>query len=456
MAEKDTKIPVPIEDSKDTTDIPIQIWKYQTGEIDSAYDAVFGKVNENGPNYRSVGWWGTVALMLKTQIGLGVLSIPATFDVLGLVPGIILLCIAAGIATWTSYMVGVFKLNHREVYGMNDAGGLMFGKVGRELFGLAFCLCNTKDWIFVAGSGILGISISLNAVSGHGTCTAAFAVVAATIGFLFASIQTLSRISWIAWFLLSAPHGWTSDFKIVQRPSFADGVSAVSTLIFACTATPAYFSIAAEMRDLRYFNRAVFLSQLCSTVLYVTVGATVYYYCGTMVASPALGSAGPLIKSVSYGIALPGLIASTTILIHIPSKYLFVRILRGSQHLTSNTFIHWSTWIGCTFGCTIIAYVIASGIPVFNNLLSLIGALLGAILAYQAAGCMWFYDNWSDIHTTKRTWRWIALAFWSGFLIVVGTFITIAGTYGSVVNIVDSLQKEGSSRSWTCVDNSNS
>lgn len=124
--------------------------------------------------------------------------------------------------------------------------------------------------------------------------------------------------------------------------------------------------------------------------------------------------------------------------------------------MTSNTFIHWGTWIGCTFGCTIIAYVIASGIPVFNNLLSLIGALLGAVLAYQAAGCMWFYDNWSEIYTTKRTWKWIALAFWSGFLIVVGTFITIAGTYGSVVDIIESLQKEGVSRPWTCADNSNS
>lgn len=115
----------------------------------------------------------------------------------------------------------------------------------------------------------------------------------------------------------SAPQGWTTDFKVVQRPSFADGVSAVSTLIFACSATPAYFSIAAEMRDLRYFNRAVFVSQLGSTILYVAVGATVYYYCGTMVASPALGSAGPLVKNVSYGIALPGLIASTTIVIHV-------------------------------------------------------------------------------------------------------------------------------------------
>lgn len=152
---------------------------------------------------------------MKTQIGLGVLSIPSVFDTLGMIPGVILLCIVAGIATWTSYMVGVFKIRHREIYGIDEAGGLMFGRMGREVFGIGFSLCKwcflcfsvcvalkltfSKDWIFVAGSGILGISISLNAISDHGTCTAAFVGVAAVIGFSLASIRTLGKITWIAW-----------------------------------------------------------------------------------------------------------------------------------------------------------------------------------------------------------------------------------------------------------------
>lgn len=56
-----------------------------------------------------------------------------------------------------------------------------------------------EDWIFVAGSGILGISISFNAISNHGTCTAVFVVIAAIIGFSMASIRTLVKITWIAW-----------------------------------------------------------------------------------------------------------------------------------------------------------------------------------------------------------------------------------------------------------------
>lgn len=79
--------------------------------------------------------------MMKTQIGLGVLSIPAVFDTLGMAPGLICLVAIAVITTWSDYMVGVFKLNHREVYGIDDAGGIMFGRFGREFLGAAFCLC---------------------------------------------------------------------------------------------------------------------------------------------------------------------------------------------------------------------------------------------------------------------------------------------------------------------------
>lgn len=79
--------------------------------------------------------------MLKTQIGLGVLSIPAAFSVLGLIPGMICLIAVAIITTWSDYTVGVFKLLHPEVYGINDAGFLLFGPVGREILGAAYCLC---------------------------------------------------------------------------------------------------------------------------------------------------------------------------------------------------------------------------------------------------------------------------------------------------------------------------
>lgn len=57
----------------------------------------------------------------------------------------------------------------------------------------------SSDYVFVAGSGMLSISISLNALSNHGTCTAVFVAVAAIAAFCLASIRTLGRITWIVW-----------------------------------------------------------------------------------------------------------------------------------------------------------------------------------------------------------------------------------------------------------------
>lgn len=79
--------------------------------------------------------------MVKTQLGLGILAIPASFDALGLIPGVILLCFMASLTTWTGYVVGEFKLRHRAVYSISDACELMFGPIGREFFYVAYVTC---------------------------------------------------------------------------------------------------------------------------------------------------------------------------------------------------------------------------------------------------------------------------------------------------------------------------
>lgn len=82
--------------------------------------------------------------MLKTQFGLGILSIPGVFDTLGMVPGVICVCVVAGISTWANYIIGGFKQRHPEVYGIDDAGGLMFGRIGREVFGVGVCISESS------------------------------------------------------------------------------------------------------------------------------------------------------------------------------------------------------------------------------------------------------------------------------------------------------------------------
>jgi hypothetical protein len=187
---------------------------------------------------------------------------------------------------------------------------------------------------------MLGVSIGLNALSTHGTCTAVFVAIAAIIGFIFASVRTLGRLGWLAWvgsgcvivsvFVLTVAAGvqdrpseapqtgpWASDFKIVGNPTFEQAMAAVSSLVLSYAGVPAFFAVASEMQDFRLYSRSVITCQSVATITYTVVGIVVYYYCGSYVASPALGSAGVLMKKVCYGLILPGLIVSTLLYVHV-------------------------------------------------------------------------------------------------------------------------------------------
>ena len=424
-----------------------------------------------------VGWAGSAVLMFKTQVGLGVLGIPAAFDTLGMIPGVIMILLIAFMTTWAAWMVGQFKIKHPHVYGIDEAGRLIAGTLGREVFFWAFAL----QFTFIAGSAMIGISTALNAVSVHGTCTAVFVAIAAIIGFSCGSIQTLAKVSWIAWVGMfciltailtltiavgvqdrpaSAPQEgvYESNYKLVGSPTFAEAISAVSTIVFAFSCLPAFFACYAEMRDPRKFTRSLCVAQGSVTVVYLCIGVVVYYYCGSYVSSPALGSAGPLLKKVCYGIALPGLIASCMLFIHMPAKAIFMRFMRTSRHLTENTPKHWMVWLGCTAIITGVAYIVANAIPVFGALLSLVGALLATITCFQPTALMWLYDNsgwWKSAENFSlptRNWKYYVNYATAALLLIGGTFVTIGGTYGAILEIINADRTSP----WSCADNSNS
>jgi hypothetical protein len=153
----------------------------------------------------------------------------------------------------------------------------------------------------------------------------------------------------------------------------------------------------AEMRNPAEYRKPIACSMGLLGACYLTFSLVVYRYCGVWIASPALGSAGPLIKKVAYGIALPGLWISATLCQHVghpiidvsvsadriqlAAKYLFVRLLRGTTHLQGRTKTHWATWIGSTVGCGVFAFVICGAVPFFGSLIGLIGAIAYAPMA---------------------------------------------------------------------------
>lgn len=137
------------------------------------------------------------------------------------------------------------------------------------------------------------------------------------------------------------PGPYKSDFKLFGSPSFTDAISACGSLVFSFAGTPGYFNIHSEMRNPRNYTRSVYISQGFITSMYIAIGIVVYYFCGSYVASPALGSAGDTMKKVCYGLALPGLLVSTILLSHVSlaqiSHLFFSNIFHSFQQNSSSS-----------------------------------------------------------------------------------------------------------------------
>lgn len=80
------------------------------------------------------------------------------------------------------------------------------------------------------------------------------------------------------------------------------------------------FGIISEMRDPRLYHRAMIINQVFVTCMYVIIGSIVYWYAGKYVAQPALGTAGPLMKKICYGLSIPGLFFSVILWCHVSDK----------------------------------------------------------------------------------------------------------------------------------------
>lgn len=57
---------------------------------------------------------------------------------------------------------------------------------------------------------------------------------------------------------------------------------------------------------------------------------------------------------------------------HVASKYVYVRLFRGTNHMHERNLLSLGSWVLITFGLWVIAWIIAEGIPVFNPLLGLV------------------------------------------------------------------------------------
>lgn len=234
-------------------------------------------------------------------------------------------------------------------------------------------------------------------------------------------------------------------------PTFAAGMVATCSIFVSYAGTSAFLPVISEMREPRDFRKALYACMAVVISSYTAFSLVVYRWCGAWVAVPSLGSAGETMKIVAYAVGFIGLAVSGCLYLHVGAKYVFVRILRDSKHLQADTFVHWATWLGCTTGLGAAAFILAQAIPIFNYLLSLTGSLCFAPIALSLPGWLWCYDNMA----WKGGLWWQKIVFWiTAFMIPLGAFICVGGTYGVVIQIQQAYASGEIGSAFSCADNS--
>ncbi|KIV85983.1 hypothetical protein PV11_01628 [Exophiala sideris] len=444
------------------------------GEVEKSHLAenefeVF-KIGEGVVDFRKVPWYHAAMIFLKIIFATGVLSIPTAMYTLGAFAGAINIIAWTLLNAYCAIIQGNFRNSHAGCHSIADMAQLVGGPIVKEVVGFLFIAA----YVICAGSGILGVSAALNALSNHAICTQWFSFIATIIVIIFASVRKFEKIAWLTWVGFTsvfvavmvivvgvtqrdrpaiAPQTGPFDlgYNVIANPTFVAGMTAVAAIFVSSAATAAFLPVISEMKKPRDYNKAVYVSMGIVTSAYLAFSLVVYKWCGKWVATPSLGSAGPTLKKVAYGIGIVGLAVSACLYVHIGAKYLFVRILRNTRHLQDNSLVHWGTWFACTIGVSVAGFLISSGVPIFNYLLGLAGTLCFAPVAISLPGWLWCYDHpqyWRGTFLQKTLYAFHV------FLIVLGIFVTVGGTYAVVQSIVDAYASGQIGAAFDCADNS--
>ncbi|GJN88359.1 hypothetical protein Rhopal_001324-T1 [Rhodotorula paludigena] len=380
----------------------------------------------------------TIALMFKVQFSLGILGIPAVMAPVGAVPGALLIIGWGAWNTWAAFIEGAFRNRHPGMHGIQDMMYLVAGPIGREIVGALFFV----GFVLVTGSGYIAGATALNGWIGAVSLYVAVFILVVAVG-------VNSRPA------IAPPGDYELGFYAVgQNVDFLTGLAASTVIFISSSGHSANISIIAEMRNPKEYKKPIAATMSLLNVSYLVFSLVIYRYCGQWIASPSLGSAGDIIKKVTYGIGLPGIAFSTTINQHLACKYLFVRVLRDSEHLQRKTFRHWATWFSITIGVGVVAFIIAQSIPFFSLLLSFVSAISFTPLAIIVPAILWLWDfgrEYSRGPIHKKLFAAMHV-----LIILIGAFQVVGGAYAAIQSIRNAYDAGTVANPFSCADNSNS
>ncbi|RKU44354.1 hypothetical protein DL546_007474 [Coniochaeta pulveracea] len=420
-----------------------------TGTTQTVYDRdadVFGDESNAQIQYRTLSWQMVAVLMIAEIVSNGMLSLPSSLAIVGIVPGVIIILFLGIFATFTSWILIKFKLRHPQVHSMGDAGYILFGPIGREILAagtVIFAVCAT-------GGQLLAGQIALAELSDNKLCLMLYTGIFAIPTMIFSMPRTLDKLSWMSVpsvisiivaglvGMIGAGLNPVPDrvLDIVRASDFTTAFISITNPVFSYAGHFMFFILISEMKDPRGAMKAAYTLQGVATGFYIIFAIVMYYYIGSGVASPAFSSLPPAWAKAAYGIALPNFLIAGSLYAHTAAKLIFVRIFRRTRHIHDHSAVGWGTWMFLIFLANGLAFLLAVGVPIFNYLIGIAASLFASWYTYGIAGMFWLHDcyhKYGGYHGFRERWAMTTLNI---LTILCGAFICVAGMYVSVWSII--------------------
>ncbi|KAF1356947.1 transmembrane amino acid transporter protein-domain-containing protein [Delphinella strobiligena] len=439
--------------------------------------------SENAIKYRTCSWQKTAALLFSEYICLAIMSFPYSYSVLGLVPGLILTVVVAGLVLYTSLVLWEFCLRHPEVKDVCDIGQMLFWgqRWAWWVTAIMFLLNNT----FIQGLHCLTGAKYLNTMTNHSVCTIGFSAIVAVIAWICSMPRTFNTLALLgtasAFFTFMSVLLATIFAGIEDHPAaigvpwpqngapivlaipakgttFVNGMSAFMNISYTFIGQITLPSFIAEMKDPKDFPKALWAVTICEVILFSLVGSIIYAYTGTQYnTAPAFGSLGnELYKKVSFSFMIPTIIFLGVLYASVSARFIFFRIFAGSRHMGSHTVVGWVSWAAILAGTWVLAFIIAEVIPFFSDLLSLMSSLFDSFFGFIFWGVAYMRMRHADYG--PDFWKNRGLRGMCGFLfnilmICIGLLFLTGGTYASVESIIQGYDAGSFGGAFTCDSN---
>ncbi|KAK0303609.1 hypothetical protein LTR01_007942 [Friedmanniomyces endolithicus] len=440
----------------------------------------------NTIKYRTCSWQKTAALLFSEYICLAIMSFPYSYSVLGLIPGLILTVVVAGLVLYTSLVVWEFCLRHPEVKDVCDIGQMLFWNQKWAWWATAvmFLLNNT----FIQGFHCLVGSKYMNTMAGadHHICTIGFSVIMAIVSFFcslprtfstLAKLATLSAFTTFVSVLLATifagiedhPRGvagmrWPTQGPVTyllvpaSGTTFVAGMNAFMNISYTFIGQITIPSFIAEMKEPKDFPKALWAVTIAEIIVFSLVGSIIYVYTGTAYnTAPAFGSLGnETYLKVSFSFMIPTLIFLGVLYASVSARFVFFRLFAGTRHLGNNTVKGWLGWSAILATTWVFAFIIAEVIPFFSDLLSLMASLFDSFFGFIFWGVAYirmrradYGPGWWKVNGVRS----MMMAALNVACIFIGMLFLTAGTYASVESIKQGYASAAFGGPFSCVSN---